>query len=55
MCENREFFKVSLEIIKSVFNLIDGRWYKGQLDEKDSNDINLYPQSFNPVSKNVME
>jgi hypothetical protein len=40
VCENREFFKVSLEIIKGLFDLIDGRWYKGQLEEKTSNDIN---------------
>jgi hypothetical protein len=33
VCENREFFKVSLEIIKSVFDLIDGKWYDIELDE----------------------
>jgi hypothetical protein len=34
VCENREFFKVPLEVIRSLFELIDGRWYNGKLEEK---------------------
>ena len=29
VCENREFFKVPLEVIRSVFELIDGIWKIG--------------------------
>ena len=36
VCENREFFKVQLEVIRSVFELIDGIWYNGKLEEKDN-------------------
>ena len=39
VCEKREFFKISLDVIKSVFDLIDGRWYRGHLDENNNNDV----------------
>lgn len=32
--DNREFFKISLEVVRSVFELMDGRWYNIEIDEK---------------------
>jgi hypothetical protein len=32
--DNREFFKISLEVVRSVFELIDGKWYNIEGDEK---------------------
>ena len=32
--DNREFFKISLEVVRSVFELMDGRWYNIESDEK---------------------
>lgn len=32
--DNREFFKISLEVVRSVFDLMDGRWYDISGDEK---------------------
>lgn len=32
--DNREFFKISLEVVRSVFDLMDGRWYDISDDEK---------------------
>jgi hypothetical protein len=34
VCDNREFFKISLEVVRSVFELIDGKWYNIESDEK---------------------
>ena len=32
--DNRECFKISLEVVRSVFDLMDGRWYDISGDEK---------------------
>lgn len=51
VCDNREFFKISLDVVRSVFELMDGRWYNIESDEKrviEESDSNI-------VEENVTE
>lgn len=58
--DNREFFKISLEVVRSVFELIDGKWYniegdeKGVLDETISNIVDkIVTENYTNVNEYV--